>query len=324
MKRILKIVGYVLAAIILVIGSAAAFIAIKGVPHYEYQIPQEIASMKIETDSSAVERGLKIATLLCKECHGHPDGSLSGKPMADVPSEFGSVASYNITQDSIYGIGSWTDGELYYFLRTGIRKDGSWAPVFMPKFPLMADDDLKAVIAWLRSSDPGLKPDRKEYPKNKYNFLVKFLSNVAFKAPPLPEKRIEVPDSSDQIAFGRYLADDLVGCFACHSADFKTINDLVPSKSAGYYGGGNPMLNYEKKVVPSANITMDESTGIGKWSEQEFVDAVRYCKKPGGGSLVYPMFPHTTLTESEVRAIFAYLKTIPKINNPVARYMAKN
>jgi mono/diheme cytochrome c family protein len=248
------------------------------------------------------------------------DGKLSGSPRTDLPAMFGKVASLNITQDPVYGIGAWTDGELYYFLRTGIRKDGSWAPPLMPKLSKTADSDLKSIIAWLRSDDPDLAPSSKEYPPNQWNFLVKFLSNVAFSAPSLPASPIAIPDSTNQVALGRYLADGLLSCYACHSGDLTKLDDQNPPNSFRYYGGGNPMLNMEGVTVPTANITMDRETGIGAWTEQEFINAVKYCKKPDGGTLAYPMPPHAALSDTEVKAIYAFLKTVPPINNKVERY----
>jgi cytochrome c1 len=50
------------------------------------------------------------------------------------------------------------------------------------------------------------------------------------------------------------------------------------------------------------------------------VDAVRFGKKPQGGMLHYPMTPHAALSETEVKAIFAYLKTVPVIQNKVERF----
>ena len=65
---------------------------------------------------------------------------------------------------------------------------------------------------------------------------------------------------------------------------------------------------------------MDEETGIGKWSEEDFVKAVKYGQVPNGGpALRQPMIPYSNLTDSEAKAIYAYLKTIPKIKNKVDR-----
>ncbi len=322
MKRVLKILGILIGLLALGIGGFAAYIAWKGIPTYDVNIPPEVASMQVPRDSAYVERGAKIATLLCNECHRGADGKMTGKVLPDIPEEFGTLASYNITQDKVHGIGAWTDGELYYFLRTGLRKDGTYAPPYMPKFPLMADEDIYSIIAWLHSDEPSLAADTRENPPNKPNFLVKFLANMVFKPLPLPEKTITIPDTTDQVAFGRYVADALCACFGCHSADFKTMNELVPEKSEGFYGGGNPMINMERVLVPSANITMDKETGIGNWTQQQFYDAVKFGKNPRGGPLYYPMFPHTTLSDTEVHAIWAYLQTVPPLHNAVARYQA--
>lgn len=323
MKRFFKILGITLGIIAVLIGLFAAYIAIKGVPTYKAEIPPAMAALQAPRDSIHVARGAKIASLLCNGCHSGEDGKLTGRDMKDLPAELKPGHSLNITQDSVHGIGAWTDGELVYFLRTGIRKDGSWAPPFMPKFPIMADDDLLSVVAWLRSDDPALQPDPRELPPNRWNFLVKFLANVAVFPPPLPQQPLAVPDTTDKVAFGRYVANGLCGCYGCHSADFTKQDDQHPEKSLGFYGGGNPMLNYENELVPSANITMDPETGIGKWSYEQFHDAVKYGKNPKGGPLHYPMLPHTTLTDTEISGIWAYLQTVPPLKNAVARYQPK-
>lgn len=320
MKKIFKLLLYFIGLIFAIAICAAGYLYVKGIPHYDFKPTAEILNLKVEPDSQRIARGLKISSLLCAECHSDKDRNLTGRLMLDMPKEFGIIHSYNITQDKTYGIGNWTDGELYYFLRTGIRKDGSWAPPYMPKFPLLADEDIYSIIAWLRSDDARLKPNQNEALPNKANMLVKVLSNTVFSPPPLPQSKLTIPDTSNEIAFGKYIADDLCGCFGCHSADFKTMNILEPKKSAGYYGGGNPMLNYEGKIVRTANITMDKETGIGNWSYEDFYKAVKLGMNPKGGPLHYPMFPHNTLTDQEVKSMYSFLKTVPELKNKVERY----
>lgn len=324
MKRLFKILAYTLGAVVLLVALAAAYIQFKGAPDYEYQPTADIANLKVSRDSVSIAQGAKIASMLCKECHkDFETGKMTGHIMTDLPKEFGTIASYNITQDKTHGIGEWTDGELYYYLRRSIRKDGHYNPI-MGGFSLMADSDIHAIIAWLRSDDPSLAPDPREYPVNQYNFLVKLLCNTVFTPPVLPSTPVLVPDSTNKIALGKYLADGLFNCYPCHCADFKTMDTKVPGRSVGYYGGGNPMLNYAGETVPSANITMDKETGIGNWTAEQFRDAVKFGKNPKGGPLYYPMFPHTALTDGEINAIYAYLQTVPVIKNEVVRYTSKN
>ena len=238
--------------------------------------------------------------------------------MADVPAQFGSAYSRNITQDPNFGIGSWSDGEIAYLLRTGIARDGRYTPPWMPKYPLMSDDDLESIIVFLRSDDPMVAPAAvRPTGVSQPTFLTKLLAHTVFKPLPLPKQRIETPAQSDQLAYGRYLSTNL-GCFACHSADFKKINDLEPEKSAGYMGGGNTLQDESGHVILSANLTFDD-TGIGHWSEQDFTRAVRTGILPAHTVVSYPMVPMPDLTESDTAAIYAYLRTVPKINNSVPR-----
>jgi cytochrome c1 len=110
-----------------------------------------------------------------------------------------------------------------------------------------------------------------------------------------------------------------VECYSCHSRDF-TKNDYVhPEKSEGFFGGGNEMIGMNGEKVVTRNLTMDEETGIGKWKEEDFIKAVKYGIVPSGPALRPPMTPFTDLTDNEARAIFAYLKSLPKIHNKIER-----
>lgn len=323
MKRFFKILLYFLGAIVLLVGAFALYIQVKGVPHYPVEMTDAIKNMKVTVDSAHIAEGKRISSMLCRECHYSTETQkLTGTFRADIPKEFGDIYSLNITNDPTHGIGNWTDGELYYFLRTGIRpQTGAYVPPFMPKYSHMSDEDLLSVIAWLRSPDPELVADEHEFPPNNYNFLIKLLANVAFGPLPLPTQPIMEPDTSNPVVLGKYVANGMIGCFACHSADLKTLNDLDPEKTPGFYGGGTVMLDMDGTTkVATANITMDKETGIGNWTEQQFVDAVRYGKKPQGGLLHSPMAPHAGLTETEIKAIYAYLQTVPVIQNKVDRF----
>lgn len=321
MKRIFKVLGYALAVVAIGIGGAAAYFYFKGMPTAEPGVPAQYVGLKVPADSALVARGANIASIMCRECHGNPEtGRYTGKPLAELPAMFGKLASYNITHDPVHGVGGWTDGELAYFLRTGVRKDGSWAAI-MPKFTRVSDQDLYAIIAWLRSDDPMLAADPREYPPNEYNLLLKVLGNTVFGIPQYPEQPVPMPPADDRVAHGRYLANDLFGCYHCHSGDLMKVAE-VPEESFDFYGGGAVMKTPEGKDIRTANLTPDPETGIGRLTEQQFIDAVKYGKNPRGGALSAPMTPHTTLTDAEISAIFAYLKTVPAIHKPIERFKA--
>lgn len=315
MKKVLK---YLLITIGIVIGlglTGFAFISIRGIPSYE----AKKIDYKVDITPERVERGKKLALLLCSSCHiNNETGALTGHQMMDAPKEFGPIYSQNITQDKTHGIGDWTDGELVYLLRTGIKRDGQYAPPWMAKLPHMADEDINSIIAFLRSDDPMVAsaavPDQPCEP----SFLAKFLSTVAFKPLPMPENKIEMPDTNNPVAFGKYLVFNLE-CFSCHSADFKTNDYLNPEKSVGFLGGGNKPLDMKGREMPTRNLTPDEETGIGSWTEERFVKAVKFGIMENAPALRYPMMPYAQLTDEEAKAMYAYLRTVPPIKNNVQR-----
>jgi mono/diheme cytochrome c family protein len=110
-----------------------------------------------------------------------------------------------------------------------------------------------------------------------------------------------------QIERGRYLAI-VADCAACHT----------DPNSGVEFGGGRAIETPFGKVVAS-NITPDNETGIGAWSDDEFDAAVRFGKRPDG-RLLYPAMPfpyYTRMSRADVVAIRAWLNTLPVVHNEV-------
>ena len=97
------------------------------------------------------------------------------------------------------------------------------------------------------------------------------------------------------------------------------MNMLEPEKSEGFFGGGNAIGTAEGSRISSLNLTPDEETGIGTWTEAQFIKAVKSGIVPNGPALRPPMMPFVHLTDNELRAIYAYIRTVPKIHNKVDR-----
>lgn len=318
-KRFLKIALGIVGVLVLIVAAVLIYIDHSGIPRYA---PGKI-ELTVDVTPERVERGRRTVQLLRAGCHlDNETSTLAGKPIPDLPAQFGAAHSANITRDPETGIGAWTDGEIAYLLRTGVRRDGRYTPPWMVKLPNMADEDLLDVIAYLRSDDPLVRPVKAQRPASKPSLLTKVLCRVAFKPVPYPEKPIVAPDPGDKVACGRYLVQGRAMCFPCHSADFAKIDDAVPERSAGYLGGGNAMPDMNGRIVKTSNITPDPETGIGKWSEDEFVRLLRFGVRPDRTVIVYPMVPYPELTDEDARAIHAYLGTVPPIKNAVPRPVA--
>lgn len=81
--------------------------------------------------------------------------------------------------------------------------------------------------------------------------------------------------------------------------------------------GGNKLYRRNGDLVLSPNLTMDRKTGLGNWTRQDFITAVKTGKRPfGEQSTAYPMSPFYALTDQEVSDIWDYLQTLPPVKNP--------
>jgi mono/diheme cytochrome c family protein len=315
MKKVLRYLLIVIGVLVILVGGFAAFIAVKGIPKYT----AENLDLKVTSTPDRIERGKQLSAMLCNDCHLNPNtGRLTGREMDEV-SQFGTVHSRNITNDPEHGIGKMTDGQLAFLLRTGIRPDGRFLPV-MAKLQKMSDEDLQSIIAFLRSDNEWVKADATPNNDSKYSFLTKFLTTMKLIRPMPFYKSVAEPDTTNQVKWGEYVAIYRVECYTCHSADFTTVDFINPEKSKGFFAGGNKFAMPDGSVIYSANLTMDEETGIGRWTEEEFVKALKTGIVPHGQPAVrQPMKPYVYLTDGEAKAIYAYLKTIPKIKNQVER-----
>ncbi len=124
----------------------------------------------------------------------------------------------------------------------------------------------------------------------------------------LPQIAHAKPDNYVAVSRGRALAT-AGDCVACHTAP-----GGVPY--AGGLGIATPF-----GVIYSANLTPDNATGIGRWSEDDFARAMHEGIRPDGGHL-YPAFPYTYYTKvsrDDVGAIYAFFRSLPAVANQVDR-----
>jgi len=217
----------------------------------------------------------------------------------------GLIFTRNISPDEETGIGSWTDDQLKIAIRTGVNKEGKILFPVMPYhvFNTMADADLDAVIAYLRS----VNPVSNNVPKHS-------IPTDNFPTPPF-QSGIVAPDPVDLAARGQYLVNSVMGCTDCHTP-------IDPSTGAPIFekflGGGQP---YEGPwgIVYGGNITPDEETGIGSWTSEEIKRAILSGTSRDGRRLILmPWFAYSGLTAEDVDAVVYYLQNVlPAVSNQV-------
>ena len=310
MKKPLRIIGLVIGLLLLALVGFAGFVNVQNSP------PQQGPAVPPVRPSTPkrVLQGEKIVSVMCVHCHRNAGTStLAGRPMPDLGTDLGNLYSANITQDPKSGIGQWTDQQVVTLVRTGAGPDGRLR-VAMPHFAYLSDEDAASIVAFLRSDNPLVRATAEPSHPQELSPLGKTLLSTVLKPTPLVKHLADAPPASQPVALGNYLVVGRYQCYFCHSQDVTTNNEAKPEQSKGFMGGGNKMLDDDLQLRISRNLTMDPETGLGKWSEAQFSKAVKFGMAPTG-ILHGPMPKFSTLTDDEVHALWAYLKTVPNIKN---------
>ena len=250
-------------------------------------------------------------------CHTQPKGTPHTGARA-FPIPFGTVYSTNITQDKETGLGAWTDRQIEDAMVRGIRRDGSRLLPVMPyeKYSGMAEEDMRALIAYLRT----LKPVKKATPELKTRvpfarsigtpLFLKFFGKFSNSPAQAPKTGIER---------GRYLVDHLSLCGDCHTPR----NSIgVPNRSL-YLAGANKNIGLLGQELP--NITPDTETGIGDWKRGDIAELIISGIKPDSDNVqglmeeVIAGTPrgYKDMTKEDALAIADYLKSVPAIKNKI-------
>ena len=261
-----------------------------------------------------VTRGRQLVFSSCAGCHyNKATRKFTGNRLPDVPGIIGKVHAANLTQSNSYGIPPlYTDVQLKYMLKNGIARDGRFLPYMLR--PNMSETDLSAVVAYLRSDDPAVAPGDTVAGYTHLNFIGKMAMNSMAK--PLPYKQgIKTPAENNPVALGYYLVDNL-GCFHCHSKSLTSLDALFPKQSKGYLAGGQSLKDDNGGVYIASNITPDKQTGIGNYTSEQFLAALKDGQAPTR-KLHAPMPEYKMLKDAEINSIYAYLQTVPPANHTV-------
>ncbi|EAZ80498.1 c-type cytochrome [Algoriphagus machipongonensis] len=322
MKRFLKIVGYLLGLVlILVIGSVA---------YLQLAFPQvpEASELTLDYSQERIERGEYLANhvTVCMDCHSTRDFSLfSGPPVPGTLGKGGDKFDHGMGFPGVFysknitpaGISDYTDGELYRVITTGVTKDNR------PMFPVMPylyygkmdPEDIYSIIAYIRSLDPI----DYEVPESSPDFPV----NLILRTIPTPGEPTTIPSTSDQVAYGKYLVN-ASGCAECHTPVTEQ-GQIIPELM---FSGGRVFGNPDGSILRSSNITQD-ATGIKDWTEERFVNQFKQYvdsgyvapKIPAGEfNSIMPWIMYGGMKEDDLKAIYAYLKTIEPISNSVVKF----
>jgi mono/diheme cytochrome c family protein len=269
------------------------------------------------TDPTTIARGeyLVYSAAGCAYCHVPRDRwpeldrgerlPLTGHHLFRLP--FGNIYSANLTPDRETGIGGRTDAALARTLTRSVRADGRAA------FPIMemhlADDDIVAVLSYLRSREPIAH----RVPEHRFTMVGKAL--MAFAIGPADDRpdRPGTSPAGATVERGSYLANQVSSCVACHT-DRGEDGRLVGPPFAG--GQRMDVAADPSRVYVTPNLTPDpETSPIGQWSEDAFLARFRAGAILEGTPMPWGGFAR--MTTDDLRAIYRYLRTLPPTRHAV-------
>ncbi len=259
--------------------------------------------------------GKNLVFNICGQCHYNDSiHRFIGKRMKDLPLFIGKVYSANLTHSASHGvIAKYSDAELAYLLKTGISRQGKFIPWMIR--PNLADDDINDIIIYLRSNDEPLTATDTTAGKTKIKWFAKI--GIRMTMHPFKYEYTKKPLEADAYFYGKYLVDNLA-CYHCHSERVAGLNYLYPEKSQGYMQGGM-RFSVNGKLIYASNLTPDSLTGIGMYNLPQFEKVFKVGIKPDGRKIQPPMPYFFYLSDSQIKAIYTYLKNIPPKNHLVQK-----
>ncbi|EAZ80515.1 c-type cytochrome [Algoriphagus machipongonensis] len=320
MKNLLGVTVVLVGVALTVLIFLMLFVQTNWDKKYESPYPD----LRASTDSTIIARGkyLVYGPAHCAACHSGAEDYEAMESGEQVPlrggevfiMKIGKIVARNLTPDEETGIGRLSDGEIARAMRDAIGHDGRVLPAFMP-FKLMTDEDVIAVISFLRSQ----KGVNNNIPDPEYSRIGKWqLSTGKYQPRKIEGEPLKSMKREATAVYGEYLVNSVANCVGCHS--LATIKygvkefDIAPLSGGVNFGGKD--INNFRFITP--NLTPEKQTGIiANWDEETFVNRIKagrvyeYSPMPWGN--------FSRMDEVDIRAIYRYLKSV----KPVAHKIEK-
>lgn len=319
--KLLKMIAYLFGAIVLLIGLLLLYV--------KTMLPSVGAppDIKVTMSTENIERGKYLANhvLLCMDCHstrdwtvfaGPPKPGTEGKGGEVFDQKMGFPGRYVAKNITPHNLGSWTDGEIFRAITTGVAKDGRALFPNMPyrNYGKLDKKDIEAVIAYIRSI-PSIN---NEIEKSVSDFPMNFIINT------IPQKAAltTIPDKSNTLEYGKYMIT-AASCIDCHTQqeNGKFVGEIL--------AGGFEFKFPDGSIVRSANLTPDDKSGIGGWSKETFISRFKQYTdstyiptkvKPGDLQTPMPWTMYAGMHTEDLAAIYEYLRSVKPVSNVIEKF----
>jgi mono/diheme cytochrome c family protein len=311
------------------------FLAIAGFGYIKLALPNvgSAPELTLKTDTTQIARGAYLANhvAVCVDCHSERNWAVVGGPI--IPGtegkggerfthDMGFPGNYyarNITPAHLSG---WSDGEIYRAITTGVSKDGHALFPVMPylNYGQVDPEDIKAIIAYVRTlkpiENPSIPTSQSDFPMN---LIINTLSTESTGS--------TRPALADSVAYGKYVLT-FASCGECHTP----VDDKGQPLPGMALAGGRTFA-MPPGTVRSANLTPDPETGIGNWTKEAFIARFKAAAKDdfrhpatlqhANFNTVMPWQMYSGMSEQDLGAIFAYLKSVKPVKNTVTLFTAR-
>lgn len=296
MPRLARILLIAVAAVLGAFVVAVLVLSVVGGRKIEHRFQVPLEALALPTDSAGLAEGERLSAVLgCDECHG---ANLAGTLLIDAP-VFAVLPATNLTAGT-GGVGAaYTAADYERAIRHGIDREGR-PLMIMPSldFSHLTDQDVARVIAYGMRVPPVDNPLGPRQIGLMGKLITSFAAAGLFPAYAIdqaaPHTSAVVPTVSAE--YGEYLARP---CAGCHGVDYA--GGRIP-------GGGSD-------APPAGNLTADAATGIGSWTEDDFVRAMREGTRPDGSAIdtAMPWEAFSRFTDDELAAIWLFLRALPAV-----------
>ena len=290
MKNAFKVVIGLVLLVVVIVGGVITVASVNYSKHaaIKHELPEIDISGEMKT--ADLETGKRIVTVRngCYDCHGTDLGGTT--IINDGPA--GLIAGSNITP---FKLADWSDGEIARAIRYGVGKDGL-PLVFMPSTELqnLSKQDLASLVAYLRTV-PKVEKENVEVRPGPIMKIMHLFGKIPHllsvenvdRTASFPDKPAEEPTPE----FGKYLVT--AACTGCHGVNL----------AGGPIAGGPP------EWPPAADL---RGSAMGKWTQEQFIKAMREGVNPSGAKIRLPMPIEMTksLSDQELIAMYTYLKGV--------------
>lgn len=293
MKKVLKWFGIAISGFAGIIGVMilAAFVTGNSRINRIYELPAE--SIDVDTDPESITNGEHLVQIFCADCHGE---NLGGTVFLDDPM-LGTVMAPNLTGGA-GGVGqTYSDLDFERAIRHGVDADGKGLWI-MPAndYAHFSNEDVADIIAYLRSVDPvnNQLGESQLGTGGRVLFMLGAVSLLPAQEIDHNQPHVETIEPGVNVVYGEYLART---CTGCHGPDYADGPGSAP---------GDP---------PAANLTPDKTSGLGTWTEADFIRAIRTGTRPDGTQLApaMPWQSYSPMTDDELSAIWLFLESLPPV-----------